>query len=548
MAAPGACQPTPISTIFETTTLTSLVPTASGSTTYVLVDPQAETIATTFSTIGGQLVPIRATVTGATVTTTEALTVTQTSLIVTSVPVSTVFNSCPGPPNPTSSATSSTVSSTSSSVPTSSSTTTSSTTSSTPTTTSTRLTPSSTTTSTPTSSAVSSSSSSASSASSTALLPSSNSDSSNSSSTSPNNLAAIIGGSVGGGVGAIILLGLLFWCCCARNRRKDHGDDTWRSPPPFLTGEVGHGHHTSSAEDLEEKPGAAYHSGERGSSGSPGRLSRKFVGAGAGAALAGGVSAYEHGSQRRKSGKSRPADEQDAYYRNTWVEPEAPRRQETPVSAGFAGVGAGRATGGGPVASSRIAPPQPQRQSTFANMMENATTFDPRARDGGWAVANEPFNGQQGSAVAGPSQLQPRSQMPPPMPLPLPGMDYRQNSQPGPENFLVPPSQSRFNRYDSPSHQPPQPGRNQTSGYDSPAPSHMSMPALGPYVATGDSERGGNQLRVTNMGTSTTAGSDWGSTQQRYEGDWNDPREELNDDQDPYGGLDAGLDHRQQRY
>jgi len=297
--------------------------------------------------------------------------------------------------------------------------------------------------------------------------------------------------------------------------------------------------------------------------GNNGRLSRKFVGAGAGAALAGGVSAYERNNgggggneaNRRKSGKFRPADEQDAYYRNTWVAPPAssevtapPRRQEPPVSAGFAGVGAG---GAGIMAASRIAPPQ--RQSTVANMVDNATTFDPRARDGGWAVANEPSNSQLAPPILSQSQFQPRNQIPPPAPLALPGSDYRSNnlnsSTQSHEPFLAPPAQSRFNRYASPTQQPPHNNspRNQTNGYDSPAPSHLSIPALGPYLAnSGESERG--QLRVTNMGSSTAAGSEWGSDVYGQPGqkNWSSPRqEEIQDDNDPYGGLDAGLDHQQ---
>lgn len=296
--------------------------------------------------------------------------------------------------------------------------------------------------------------------------------------------------------------------------------------------------------------------------GNTGRLSRKFVGAGAGAALAGGVSAYERNggggneANQRKSGKFRPADEQDAYYRNTWVAPPVSestpppaRRQEPAVDAGFAGVGAGS----GVMAASRIAPPQ--RQSTVANMVDNATTFDPRARDGGWAVANEPSTSQLAPPV--PSHFQPRGQVPPPAPLPLPGFDYRPNNQNSStqshEPFLAPPSQSRFNRYNSPSQQPQlvspvnNAPRNQTNGYDSPAPSHLSIPALGPYLAnSGESERG--QLRVTNMGSSTAAGSEWGSDVYGQPGqkNWASTREEeIQDDNDPYGGLDAGLDHQQ---
>ncbi|GAA5884539.1 hypothetical protein JCM16303_000018 [Sporobolomyces ruberrimus] len=559
MAAP--CQPTPISTIFETTTVTSLVPVESGSTTYVLVDPQAATVSTTFRTRDGLLEPVRTTILGATVTTTEALTVTQTSLIVTSVPVSTVLNSCPVLPTP-SSATSSSLSSSTTSSPSSTSSTTLSTTTTSSTTTSstTSSTPSSILSSTLSPSSVSSQTSASSSASSTGLLPSNASNASNSSS-SPANLSAIIGGSVGGGVGAIILLGLLFWCCCGRNRRKGKGEDEWRDPPPFLVGGAGANGHGGSGEFEEKEPvqnrwDPAGGMAGANTNGSPGRLSRKFVGAGAGAALAGGVSAYERNNEggdahRRKSGKFRPADEQDAYYRNTWVAPQP----EAPVDAGFAGVGAGIATKP-VVASSRIAPPQ--RQGTVKNMMENATTFDPRARDGGWAVANEAFHNQS-SSQPGPSsqaQFQPRNPMPPPAPLPLPGIDYRPATQApstqAHDAFLAPPSQSRFNRYNSPSH-PQQPSR---SGYDSPAPSHVSIPALGPYLAASDSERGGNQLRVTNLGSSTAGGSEWGGDshvggyEQQGGGGrgWDNAREEISDDNDPYGGLDAGLDQRQRRY
>ncbi|GAA5847561.1 hypothetical protein JCM3766R1_000234 [Sporobolomyces carnicolor] len=571
----AACVPTPISTVYETTTLTSLVPTISGSTTYVLVDPQAETVSTTFRTRDGVLEPVRTTILGATITTTEALTVTETSLVVTSVPVSTIISSCPVPPTPSSSTTTS--STTTSSTTTSSTTTSSTTTSSTSTTTSTTPTSTSTsssslvTSSSQTSSLASSSSIAASS--STGLLPSNASNASGSSSSSPSNLAAIIGGSVGGGVGAIILLGLLFWCCCGRNRRKNDDADEWRDPQPFLVS-TGNAHGGSG--EFEEKEAtnggrwdpASGHSAATAAHGNS-RLSRKYVGAGAGAALAGGVSAYEAAgasdSHRRKSGKFRPADEQDAYYRNTWVGPsqgetaEPSRRPEPPVSAGFAGVGAGRAPG---AAASRNVPP-PQRQGTFANMMDNATNFDPRARDGGWAVANEAFAGPS-AGPSGQAQFQPRHAMPPPAPLPLPGIDYRPNvdqhasAAQSTDAFLVPPSQSRFNRYNSPSHvqagaggEPSARGNPhypQTNGYDSPAPSHVSIPALGPYHASsGASERGGNQLRVTNFGSSTQAGSDWGSPHD----DDARARQEVLDDNDPYGGLDAGLDHdrtRPQRY
>ncbi|GAA5956411.1 hypothetical protein JCM3765_005654 [Sporobolomyces pararoseus] len=571
MAAP--CQPTPISTIYETTTVTSLVPTTSGSTTYVLVDPAAETVSTTFRTRNGALEPVRTTILGATITTTEALTVTQTSFVVTSVPVSTVLNSCPVVPTSStatssSTSTSSTASSTIPSTTSSSTTTTSSTTSSTSSTLSSTSTSSSTlpTSSSLPSSQISSSSSSASS-SSTGLLPSNASNASGSSSSSPSNLAAIIGGSVGGGVGAIILLGLLFWCCCARNRRKDKDHDEWRDPPPFLVGTAATGHGSGEFEEKEGMNGGRWDpAANNGHSG--GRLSRKYVGAGAGAALAGGVSAYERNQEggdthRRKSGKFRPADEQDAYYRNTWIAPQPepePSRQEPPINAGFAGVGAGRAAmaGGaaGGIAASRIAP-QPQRKGTVVNMMENATTFDPRARDGGWKVANEAFNqpGASSSSHGGQSHFQPRNPMPPPAPLPLPGIDYRSNVQNSSashstDTFLVPPSQSRFNRYNSPSQQPR--NMNQTNGYDSPAPSHVSIPALGPYHASNESERGGNQLRVTNLGSSTQDGSNWGADSPigGASGNWNqENREEVLDDNDPYGGLDAGLDHhRQQRY
>ncbi|GAA5909156.1 uncharacterized protein JCM6883_002625 [Sporobolomyces salmoneus] len=590
MAQPPNCVPTPISTIFETTTVTSLVPTTSGSTTYVLVDPQAEVVSTTFRTRNGLLEPVRTTVTGATVTTTEALTVTQTSLVVTSTPVSTILNSCPVGPTSSSVTSSSTLSSsTSSSTTTTSSSTTASSTTTSSTTSSTQTSSSSSTSSSVSSSQISSSSlSSASASSSTGLLPSNASNASNSSSSSPSNLAAIIGGSVGGGVGAIILLGLLLWCCCGRNRRKGKDHDEWRDPAPFLganahSGSGGGGGGSGEFEEKEATTGgrwdpAATSSGG-GGGGNTGRLSRKFVGAGAGAALAGGVSAYDRGGNqnqdavgRRKSRKTRPADEQDAYYRNTWVQPtpqqpevEAPR-DVTPVSAGFAGVGAGRGGSGGiaPIASRNV-PPQPQRQGTFANMMDNATTFDPRARDGGWAVANEAFNSNgNGTGNSSRAQFQPRNPMPPPAPLPLPGIDYRPNhdtsNNAGPstsDTFLLPPSQSRFNRFNSPSHHQPQPPATQTNGYDSPAPSHVSIPALGPYLAgSNGSERGGNQLRVTNLGSSTAAGSDWGANSPidaRGGGDWNNnAREEIAEDNDPYGGLDAGLDYhhrpQQQRY
>ncbi|GAA6018614.1 hypothetical protein JCM11491_006166 [Sporobolomyces phaffii] len=551
MAAPppGACQPTPISTIFATTTLTSLVPTTTGSTTYVLVDPEQEVVSTTFRTRNGLLEPVRTTVLGATITTTEALTATQTSIFVTSVPVSTILNSCPAVPTSSSTSSSSATSSSSTLSSTATTTSTTTTTSSSTSTFTTSTTPTRSTTLPATSSSTFASSAlaSSSSASSTGLVPSSASNASNNSSSSPANLSAIIGGSVGGGVGAIILLGLLFWCCCARNRRNGKDQDEWRDPPPFLVGGAGNGHGSGDFEEKEPVQSRWDPVGGMASANpnaNSGRLSRKYVGAGAGAALAGGVSAYDAtggDASRRKSGKFRPADEQDAYYRNTWVEPQAAsERSEPPVHAGFAGVGAGG--GGGAIASSSRVPP-PQRQGTFANMMDNATTFDPRARDGGWAVANE-------AAQAGPSQaqFQPRNQMPPPAPLPLPGNDYRQQASQSSEAFLVPPSQSRFNRYNAPSEVP----RNHpaTNGYDSPAPSHVSIPALGPYYASADSERGGNQLRVTNLGSSTAAGSEWGGDSHYQQGgDWNaNDREELAHDNDPYGGLDAGLDHHRQRY
>ncbi|GAA5953999.1 hypothetical protein JCM21900_005376 [Sporobolomyces salmonicolor] len=592
-----ACESSATSTVFETTTLTSLVATVTGSTTYVVVDPNALSLSTTFLTVRGEIIPTRITVTGATVTTTQALTGTSTSLLVTSTPISTLFASCTASSTTTSSSTTSTTSTSSST--TSSSTTT--TPSSTPSSTASTLTSTSgrsTITEITTVPAPSSSASSSSSATSSAVgAPSSG---------SPTNLGAIIGGAVGGGVGGLILLlGLFLWFCCYRKSGSNHrqrdafdfkGDRAWDPAQGVASAAVAGG-----------AAGRRQSNGPNGMDGGKGRtMSRRYVGEGAAAAFAGGVSAYDRekpdepfgggGGAGGKKKRFKPADEQDAYYANA---PPVPSREDsaTSESAGLAGVGIGHTMGrggsnhsggsGGAERSNsqgRASAPGP-----YASMLA-ATTFDPRARDGGWAVAND-LHGVQSQAQQQPlqpqssngnlvrqQQLQPSyppgaaagyasddlpyeaeqrrlnrppsfasrkpvppvSQAPPPpAPLPLPGsIDYHppspQDYPPADPRSLAPPSSGRFDPYGGPSARSTP---RSLPGFSSPVPSHRSIPALGAIAQTDNSpDRPEGRLRVMNHGPASDFYQSEGDVEElrRFGG--------RADTMDPYGGLEDGLD------
>ncbi|GAA5912142.1 hypothetical protein JCM6882_003066 [Rhodosporidiobolus microsporus] len=542
----------PISTEFETVTLTSLVPTVTGTTTFVVVDPNIVFSSVLTQTIRGETVTSTYLVTGATVTTTSLLTGTETSLIVTSTPVSTEFSTV------SSSTTSSSTTTSSTTTTTSSSTTASSTTSSTS---------SSTTTPPPSSSSTLSSSSSAAPSSAT----SAGAGSGNSSGGSGTNLGAIIGGAVGGGVGLIVICLLLWWCVKRRRDQREadevdyfaeHGEGAW--DPAAVAGGAAAGAGAGGAAAL-----AARQSN---------RMSRRRSGRGAGGA--GGEDYYEEKDGNGfavlpQKKRLLPADEQDAYYANV------PLRQDSPAegystgaaaaagAAGMAGAGAasrsshGHAYGDhqqqpygqqlppGAGIGPGYAPSSPprhhqQQQSTagnFAGVGANGrggngggayppgmASFDPRARDGGWAAAGDspqhqqqyppyPAGGGNGygypqQSFSPPPRVDSANSLPPSIAYNPPHSSFRGPTDLAQDAQLAPPSSSRFAAYSAPdSQQPHHPGGG--NGTASPTPSYRSIPALGAIPradSTGPSEAG-RQLRVVNEGEKA----------------------------DPYGGLDDGL-------
>ncbi|GAA5992108.1 hypothetical protein JCM11641_003525 [Rhodosporidiobolus odoratus] len=581
-----------LSTSFEDATVTSLVPTVTGTTTFVVVDPNAVSYTLLTETLRGQTVTRSFAVTGATVTTTSELQGTSTSLIETSTPVETIFT--------TVSASSSSVSSTaSSSTPSSTSTTstTSSSISSSSASSATATSSSAVTTTVPPSSRSLSSSAQSSSASSTSAGASSDS-----SSGSPSNLGAIIGGAVGGAAG-LALIALLIWYFAKKSSRRkhenevdffaQHGDNAWN--PAAVAG------------------GAALGAGGAGLAA---RRSNRLTRNPSRPVYAGGPG----GSDEEKAGfavlpqkkKLAPADEQDAYYANLpsmQRQPSDPPAAPRPVSqlqpsrqggvnsgapslppvlpsggedngAGMAGVGAAGRNGlGGAGGGFAGVGANGRGQGAGAGMgypsLLGAASFDPRARDGGYAVANDAY--RQSSQYN--QQPQPQQRYPPYPPAQGYPQQQQQQSPPtrsssfnptpnsstqhllpasiaynpptssfrGPTDHtheqhdpLAPPSSSRFAAFNSPSHHQPQPSQQQQplpQGVSSPVPSYRSIPQLGAvgrvesdsdagtlYGGHGGRGPGGaggsGALRVANFG----AGEE---------------------EEDPYGGLDEGLEsHR----
>ncbi|BGP36230.1 hypothetical protein JCM10449v2_000128 [Rhodotorula kratochvilovae] len=320
MADP-VCASVPVSTVYETATITSRVPAVTGTS---LVREVSAVVSTTLYTgvVRGQTIT-RALEATELVTFTSLLPVTgiSTSLIVTSTPLSIVYStSCAEPSSTIPSTTSSTTTSTTTT--TTSSTTSSTTTSTTSSTTTTPPLPSSTRISTVIVPASSASSSSARS-SATSLSGASGSGSGSSS-----NAGAIAGGVVGGVVGLAALIALLWFLNKKKNAHKADPDfdpftnntDPWDPSPGFSSG--------AAVGAAGAGAGVAAARGSR-------RLTRghsnlKYAEAGEkDAAFPAYAPVATEGSPRR-SRKLAPAAEQDAYYAHV---PYAPQPQDDGASA-----------------------------------------------------------------------------------------------------------------------------------------------------------------------------------------------------------------------
>ncbi|GAA6018690.1 hypothetical protein JCM10207_009014 [Rhodosporidiobolus poonsookiae] len=545
----AAVSSSPTATIFETLTVTSLIPTVTGSTTFVVVDPNAISVSTLTETLRGQTVTRVFTATGATVTTVEPLTGTATSLVVTSSPIETLYT---------------TISSSSSSTTTT--TTTTSSTSSTTTTTSSSTSSSTTPTSTRMSTVVVTESASSSAPSSSATLAGSGSGSGSGGGT---NIGAIVGGAVGGGVGLILLL-LALWYFAKKRREKreredvdyfaQHGEDAW---DPAAVG------------------GAATGGVAAGAAGR--RISRRHPSGGRGDAYD-GEKYFETGfAVLPQNGRLKPAQEQDAYYAN-FSPPQQPEFEQNEMSnapssySGYtgagtaAGAGAGAALlGRGPSDGSRSAhshhnsagghqqhygagpslppgaSPYPHPQPSplgdnFAGVGANgrangagmsmpsaypavlaSTSFDPRGRDGGYAVASSNRPPSQG--------YPPQSSTPASLPASI-AYNPPHSSFMGPTD-LQPPSSNRFGAYSSSGSGAghPAPQQSHPGASASPVPSYRSIPQLG-AIPRADSETG------------TDYGSSAAGAGQRTGGQGRSLRvvNEGEGERDPYGGLDEGLD------
>ncbi|KAK4057671.1 hypothetical protein OIO90_001319 [Microbotryomycetes sp. JL221] len=475
----AVCVSSPTETVFTTITSTSLITDVDGFSTSSVFDPEARTVSTILTTrsVGGQIVtfPVRTIITGATVPTRVPIETTRTSLILSSSPVSTLFASCE-PTTTTTTTTTTSSSTTTTTTSTSSSTTTTTTT--TPESSSTSTTSSITTTTTPAQSTITEfttiprSSSTASSSSNPASLASNRPGSGSSSSS---NTGAIAGGVVGGIAGLALLAALIFFCCKKRRNSDkdfDFGDDTWNpAGAAYTSGAATSGRGGGSGGMRQTSSGSVLRSSRYSTGSSSGAAAAAGLGAAAGAgALAGG-------DRRQSQRRNRPADEQDNYYASVGIPP----REETAtpmssttfntaaLSAGMAGVGA----------TSRVQPPQQQRDPLYGGLADTQSG----RHEGGWGVANQMRNSQQFGRTPAPV-----ARVPPPAvssaytaASTLPSIPYR---LPSPDSGAPLSAPGGF------------PGP-----IASPAPSHRSIPGMGGMAWLGGGatdERRSGQLRVMN--------------------------------------------------
>lgn len=201
------------------------------------------------------------------------------------------------------------------------------------------------------------------------------------------------------------------------------------------------------------------------------------------------------------------------------------------------GAGAGGAADGGNLAGIGAGRGAPAAGAFAHPGLVAASSFDPRARDGGWAVAGQtpPHNEQQQQQSQYPpyppsNQQHYPQHLPSSSPSPAAGgaaalpssiaynppqSSFRQSTD------LAPPPSSRFNAYNAPPlHGGPSASSPLSDGISSPVPSYRSIPALG---AIGRTE--------SETGTESGVGMGEGGRQLRV----------VNEGGDPYDGLDGGL-------
>ncbi|GAA5991352.1 hypothetical protein JCM10908_003270 [Rhodotorula pacifica] len=343
MALQRGCSRVIAGTAYDDVTVTSLIPTITGTQTQVVNVPTT-ILSTYIGTIRGQVTQEVFTITGAVPgTTLIPASGYLTSLVVTSTPVSYIYSTvCPTSTTTSSSVlpTTTTTSTTTTTTPppSSSSTTTSRTTTTTPppttsssssstTTTTSSVPPTSTSFSTVTVPASRSSSSSSSTANPTALSNASNGKNNSSSSS---NTGAIAGGVVGGVAALAILAGLGFWFFRRRSNKHERDFDPFSNDDPWnpAAADAG-GARFSKADEL------AYGGGGGGGSGGGGGYEGAGY-AGAGAGLAGAGAALGYGAAHSRSRSDASHEKGDPYYAPVATAGSPPRRtsrRKAPPSA-----------------------------------------------------------------------------------------------------------------------------------------------------------------------------------------------------------------------